>query len=383
MGNATFDVLVVGAGPSGAAAAYWLATRGHRVAGDREEALPAGEDVRRRPHAAGGPPAARHGSRRPARPGSSASTACGRSATASPSSSPGPTTPTSRRTDTWCGAASSTRWSPSGRSRPAPTLLAGHRGDRSRSSRTAWSAGAVVRDKDTGATRRAARPLRDRRRRRQLPLRTGARHRPRPHATPWVWRSAATSPARSTTSPWIESHLDIRDRDGNHLPGYGWIFPVGDGTVNVGRRPALDLPGLEERQHHPPDGGVLRDRPGAVGHLARDRDRRRRRAAGSRPAVRCTPRVGPTYRGRRATRPARSTRSTARASRSRTRPAGSPPTRSTSPSGPATARARDLRATPRRGVRPLLQGRACLRARHRQSGGHARADPRRACRAAR
>jgi geranylgeranyl reductase family protein len=34
--------------------------------------------------------------------------------------------------------------------------------------------------------------------------------------------------------PWIESHLDIRDRSGNHLPGYGWIFPVGDGTVNVG-----------------------------------------------------------------------------------------------------------------------------------------------------
>jgi len=34
--------------------------------------------------------------------------------------------------------------------------------------------------------------------------------------------------------PWIESHLDIRDRNGNHLPGYGWVFPVGDGTVNVG-----------------------------------------------------------------------------------------------------------------------------------------------------
>jgi flavin-dependent dehydrogenase len=34
--------------------------------------------------------------------------------------------------------------------------------------------------------------------------------------------------------PWIESHLDIQDRAGNHLPGYGWIFPVGDGTVNVG-----------------------------------------------------------------------------------------------------------------------------------------------------
>lgn len=34
--------------------------------------------------------------------------------------------------------------------------------------------------------------------------------------------------------PWIESHLDLRDREGSHLPGYGWIFPVGDGTVNVG-----------------------------------------------------------------------------------------------------------------------------------------------------
>ena len=34
--------------------------------------------------------------------------------------------------------------------------------------------------------------------------------------------------------PWIESTLDVRDRNGNSLPGYGWIFPVGDGTINVG-----------------------------------------------------------------------------------------------------------------------------------------------------
>jgi geranylgeranyl reductase family protein len=34
--------------------------------------------------------------------------------------------------------------------------------------------------------------------------------------------------------PWIESCLDLRDRNGNSLPGYGWIFPVGDGTINVG-----------------------------------------------------------------------------------------------------------------------------------------------------
>jgi geranylgeranyl reductase family protein len=34
--------------------------------------------------------------------------------------------------------------------------------------------------------------------------------------------------------PWIESHLDVRDRTGQVLPGYGWIFPLGDGRVNVG-----------------------------------------------------------------------------------------------------------------------------------------------------
>ncbi len=34
--------------------------------------------------------------------------------------------------------------------------------------------------------------------------------------------------------PWIESHLDVRDPAGHVLPGYGWIFPVGDGRVNVG-----------------------------------------------------------------------------------------------------------------------------------------------------
>ena len=34
--------------------------------------------------------------------------------------------------------------------------------------------------------------------------------------------------------PWIESALDVKDRNGATMPGYGWIFPVGDGTVNIG-----------------------------------------------------------------------------------------------------------------------------------------------------
>ena len=41
-----------------------------------------------------------------------------------------------------------------------------------------------------------------------------------------------TSPRHA--DPWIESALDVKDRNGNPMPGYGWIFPVGDGTVNVG-----------------------------------------------------------------------------------------------------------------------------------------------------
>ncbi len=33
---------------------------------------------------------------------------------------------------------------------------------------------------------------------------------------------------------FLESQLDIRDADGRSLPGYGWIFPLGDGAINVG-----------------------------------------------------------------------------------------------------------------------------------------------------
>jgi geranylgeranyl reductase family protein len=45
--------------------------------------------------------------------------------------------------------------------------------------------------------------------------------------------------------PWLTSHLELRSPDGAVLPGYGWIFPLGNGEVNIGvgalstsRRPA-------------------------------------------------------------------------------------------------------------------------------------------------
>jgi geranylgeranyl reductase family protein len=34
--------------------------------------------------------------------------------------------------------------------------------------------------------------------------------------------------------PYLESQLDLRDSSGATMPGYGWVFPLGDGTINVG-----------------------------------------------------------------------------------------------------------------------------------------------------
>ncbi len=37
-----------------------------------------------------------------------------------------------------------------------------------------------------------------------------------------------------STDGFLESHLDLRDGDGRSVAGYGWLFPLGDGSVNVG-----------------------------------------------------------------------------------------------------------------------------------------------------
>lgn len=36
------------------------------------------------------------------------------------------------------------------------------------------------------------------------------------------------------SEPWITSHLELRSPEGKVLPGYGWIFPLGNGEVNIG-----------------------------------------------------------------------------------------------------------------------------------------------------
>ena len=48
-----------------------------------------------------------------------------------------------------------------------------------------------------------------------------------------------------SSEPWISTDLELRSVQGQVLPGYGWIFPLGNGEVNIGvgalataRRPA-------------------------------------------------------------------------------------------------------------------------------------------------
>ena len=106
-------------------------------------------------------------------------------------------------------------------------------------------------------------------------------------------RGYFTSPYHD--EPWIESHLDLRDRDGNYMPGYGWIFPVGDGTINVGVGPPRHLHRVQGGQHHQIDGRLHARPRRPVGAS------RRRRPAVRRPAASCptggsvTPKAGPTW----------------------------------------------------------------------------------------
>ena len=41
-------------------------------------------------------------------------------------------------------------------------------------------------------------------------------------------------PSPRSDEPWISSDLELRSVDGKVLPGYGWIFPLGNGEVNIG-----------------------------------------------------------------------------------------------------------------------------------------------------
>jgi len=51
-----------------------------------------------------------------------------------------------------------------------------------------------------------------------------------------VYAVAGRAYVDSTLSddPWISSHLELRGEGGEILSGYGWVFPLGNGSVNLG-----------------------------------------------------------------------------------------------------------------------------------------------------
>lgn len=65
-----------------------------------------------------------------------------------------------------------------------------------------------------------------------------------------------------SSDPWITSHLELRDGQGTLQSGYGWVFPLGTGEVNIGvgtlatakrpaagaLRPLLDLYTAQRRE---------------------------------------------------------------------------------------------------------------------------------------
>ncbi len=238
------DVIVVGAGPAGSDRGVPPgAVRARRPAAG-EDGLPAREGLRRRPDPPRGQAAGRAGHRH--QPGGRAgctTRACASSAAGTASSCRGPT---SRRSPTtaWCARAPTStsilaRQARQGR-RPsctsAPTSTGP--GPRPRTGRILGRHGAARRGR-----RHRGSPRPPTARRSSSPptaTRPGCRWRwacASATTARWASPSAPTTRARATTttgsSPGSSSGTAPARTD-KLLPGYGWIFGVGDGTVNVG-----------------------------------------------------------------------------------------------------------------------------------------------------
>ena len=254
--------------------------------------------MRRRAHAAGRQAARRHGPRRragalPPLPGPAGDGHGPRARAAS-----GRRTPCTRSTATSCAAASSTSFVAANAERAGATLLRATRRSH-RSSSGASCAAPTVQRADGGDASTIRGRVHGRRRRRQQPLRPGARHVPHPrvavrHGDPHV---LASRPQHA--EPWIESALDVKDRNGNPMPGLRLDLPGRRRHGEHRRRAAVDVPRLQERQHDPPARRVRPPDRRPLGDRRRRPRRAGRRAGASRWAARSGPKAGPTLPRRR------------------------------------------------------------------------------------
>ena len=261
--------------PAGAATAYWLAEAGHDVRRRRAEDVPPGEDLRRRAHAPGGQAARRHGPRGPARqppplrrPADRRPRHHPRAGVARAPASPSYGYVVRRRDLDELVAEHA--------SRRGPTCAQGHRGGRARPRAGPGRGAPSSRPQGRRGARGGAGPLRGGGRRRQLPLRAGARAPPATAATRRAWPSGATTRARGTTSRGSSRPSTCATGTAASLPGYGWIFPVGDGTVNVGIGLLSTFSDWKEVNTIAPDGRVR-------GHRARPTGASRPRVEAERP----------------------------------------------------------------------------------------------------
>ena len=169
-------------------------------------------------------------------------------------------------------APSSTRWSATRPRRPGPVwqgaeavapLEARHVEPPAARSALGAATGRSCSTTRPGHTR-GSRPVRGRRRRRELPLRPGARH-TRDRSVPLGMahpRLLLLPPPRRAVH---RIHLDIRDKDGQRRPRLRLGLPARRRPGERRRRAAVDLRRLEGREHHQADGGVRRQRPDVVG----------------------------------------------------------------------------------------------------------------------
>ena len=234
--------------------------------------------------------------------------------------------------------------------------------------------GAVVQRKDGRGRGGGASPVRRRGRWRQLPLRSGARHVPRPRSGPTARPSAATGRARSRRA--VDRVLPRREGP-QRQPDAGLRVDL-PGRRRHGehrRRAAVDVPRLQGRQHHQP--APTSTSPPRPSYWELDPDRPR----AARPVAACPmggsvgPKAGPThlvvgdaagtvnpFNGEGIDYAYETGRMAAEVLHE-AHPRGRP------------VRAAAVREAPRRRVRPVLQGGPPVRPRHRPAGADARADP--------
>ena len=205
----------------------------------------------------------------------------------------------------------------------------------------------------------------------------------------WASRSARyyTQPARTTTTGWSPgSSCGTASRaERNLLPGYGWIFGVGDGTVNVGLgilNTCTAFGKVDYKDLLQPLAGPARPRSGASAtRTATAADPRRGAADGLQPQAALHPRPAARRRLRRHGQPVQRRGHRLRDGVRRARRRGHRRRRWPGPT-PAGARAGAAgypqRSTGR--VRRLLHARPAVREAHRPPGGHAAAPPGTACR---